>query len=78
MTTETISADPETVLWWSFGILFILMSLAVWLPVEPIVWGFPLWAAATLIFMIAAALVAAIAGVHYEWPLGQPIGDEKQ
>ncbi len=78
MTSEMISVDSETGLWWLFGILFVLMSLAVWLPVEPIVWGLPLWAAATLLFMITAAFIAAIAGVRYEWPLRRPVEDEKR
>jgi hypothetical protein len=58
----------DQILWLSFVLLFVLMILAVWLPVEPIVWGFPIWALVTLTLMCGSVVIAAVAGLYYGWP----------
>lgn len=60
--------ELDRVLWLSFGLLFVGMIATVWLPVDPIVWGLPLWATVALALMLASVVVAAIAGVYYGWP----------
>lgn len=58
----------ERILWIAFGVLFAAVALAVYAPIEPIVFVFPLWSLLVSAAMIAAVAVAVIAGVGYGWP----------
>ncbi|MEF8779023.1 MAG: hypothetical protein V5A36_08935 [Natronomonas sp.] len=60
----------ERGLWAGFGVLFAIVLLSVYLPVEPIVFVFPLWSVLALAAMVASVVVAAVAGVGYGWPEG--------
>jgi hypothetical protein len=68
MTRRLMTITLDRALWFSFWLLFVMMILAAWLPVEPIVWGFPFWALVTLALIVASVVIAAVAGIYYEWP----------
>lgn len=58
----------ERGLWVGFGVLFAVVLFSMYLPVEPIVFVFPLWSVPALAAMLASVVVAAVAGVGYGWP----------
>lgn len=58
----------ERNLWIVFGVLFGVVALSMYLPVEPIVFVFPFWSLFALAAMIVSAAVAAFAGIGYGWP----------
>ncbi|MHC3439001.1 hypothetical protein ACYJ1Y_13105 [Natrialbaceae archaeon A-gly3] len=58
----------DRTLWVVFAALFVGMVSTTWLPVEPIVWGFPFWAVIALGIMLVSAVVAGVAGWYYGWP----------
>lgn len=55
-------------LWGVFAVLFAGMVATVWLPVEPIVWGVPFWAAIALTLMLTSVVAAGFAGLYGGWP----------
>jgi hypothetical protein len=73
-TDETGSRDKnrrlERGLWIGFGVLFGVILLSAYLPVEPIVFVFPLWSVLALAAILVSVVVAAVAGVGYGWPEG--------
>lgn len=78
MVKRWMAGGFDRVLWLSFWLLFILIVLSVWLPVEPIIWGFPLWALVVLALMLGAVVIAAITGGYYEWPAQRATGGESR
>jgi hypothetical protein len=74
LTDETGSRSKnrrlERGLWIGFGVLFGVILLSAYLPVEPIIFVFPLWSVLALAAMLASVVVAAVAGVGYGWPEG--------
>lgn len=63
-----IDRQLERNLWIVFGVLFGVVALSVYLPVEPIVFVFPFWSLFALAAMIVSIAVAAFAGIGYGWP----------
>jgi hypothetical protein len=60
----------ERSLWAGFGVLFAIVLLSAYLPVEPVVFVFPLWSVLALAAILVSVVVAAVAGVGYGWPEG--------
>lgn len=58
----------EHSLWIVFSVLFGVVALSIYLPVEPIIFVFPFWSLFALAAMIVSIAVAAVAGVGYGWP----------
>ncbi|MFA9518333.1 hypothetical protein ACERIT_14150 [Halopenitus sp. H-Gu1] len=83
-TTRTVEADREPSadrtdiqpgnrrlergLWIVFGVLFGTVVFSVYVPVDPIVFVFPLWSLLVLAAMVTSVAVAAVAGIGYGWP----------
>lgn len=68
MTNEQGAAALDQRLWLAFWVLFGMMVVTVWLPVDPVVLGVPFWTLIALALMVGASVVAAVAGLHHGWP----------
>ncbi len=60
----------ELGLWIGAGILFAVVAISVYLPVEPIFLVFPFWSMLTLAALLVSIIIAVAAGVGYGWPEG--------
>lgn len=57
----------DRLLWFAFGVLFVVVASSSFLPVRPLVWAYPLWAVVVLGACLVT-LVLAVAVVRAGWP----------
>jgi uncharacterized membrane protein YccC len=61
--------DPTTrPLWAAFLVLFAVIVVAAFGPVDPMVWAFPAWAVVVIGAVVGAVVAGAVAGVAFGWP----------